>query len=213
MMLYRIAKRTIDLIVSTILWILTSPLMLVISFLIKFSDGGEIFVGTPVRYGMEKKSFFMYKFRTMIPNAHTQAMSEEDIKVQLLSNHKLEKDIRVTKIGRILRNTDMDELPQLINVILGQMSMVGPRPFYEEEIKYHLEKYPNDIQYFNDIFKAKPGLTGIWQVSGRNEIPFRKRLQMESYYATHPNILKDIYILLKTPFVILTRKGVKGRNI
>ena len=208
MMLYRIVKRIFDLIVSTILWVLTSPLMLVVAVLIKLSDGGEVFVGTPVRYGLDGKSFFMYKFRTMIPNAHEIAMSNGNMKDSLLSNHKLKGDIRVTRIGRILRNTDLDELPQLINVMLGHMSMVGPRPYYHDEIKHHLEQYPEDQMYFNDIFSVKPGLTGIWQVSGRNEIPFRKRLKMESQYALNPCILNDIYILLKTPWVVLTRKGV-----
>lgn len=181
--------------------------MLLISVLIKLSDGEEVFVGTPMRYGLNGKTFFMYKFRTMIPNAHHIAMSNNEIKDELLGNHKLESDIRVTKIGRILRNTDLDELPQLINVILGHMSMVGPRPYYEEEIEYHLEKYPQDKKYFKNIFSVKPGLTGIWQVSGRNEITFRKRLQIESEYALKPSILKDIYILLKTPWVVLVRPG------
>lgn len=213
MMLYRIVKRILDLILSIILWILTSPLMLLISILIKLSDGGEVFVGTPIRYGLNGKSFFMYKFRTMIPNAHSIAMSNSEVKEKLLGNHKLEDDMRVTVIGRILRNTDLDELPQLINVMLGQMSMVGPRPFYHEEIEYHLKEYPEDEKYFKDIFSVKPGLTGIWQVSGRNEIPFRKRLQIESEYALKPSILKDIYILFKTPYVVLTRKGVRGSNV
>lgn len=208
MMLYRIVKRFFDLLLSTALWVMTSPLMLAIALVIKLSDGGEVFVGTPVRYGLDGKSFFMYKFRTMVPNAHEIAMGKGDMKKSLLSNHKLKGDVRVTRVGRILRSTDLDELPQLINVMLGHMSMVGPRPYYHEEIKHHLKQYPSDERYFNDIFTVKPGLTGIWQVSGRNEIPFRKRLQMESHYALNPCILNDIYILLKTPWVVLTRKGV-----
>lgn len=206
-MLYRIVKRFFDLLLSIILWVITSPLMLVIALVIKLSDGGEVFVGTPVRYGLDGKSFFMYKFRTMVPNAHEIAMKNGDMKKSLLSNHKLKDDVRVTRVGKFLRSTDLDELPQLINVILGHMSMVGPRPYYQEEIKHHLKQYPTDKRYFNDIFTVKPGLTGIWQVSGRNEIPFRKRLQMESHYALNPCILNDIYILLKTPWVVLTRKG------
>lgn len=207
-MLYRIVKRVIDLFLSVILWVITSPLMLLISIVVKLSDGGEVFVGTPVRYGLNGKSFFMYKFRTMVPNAHGVAMGSREMRENLLSNHKLEGDTRVTKVGKFLRGTDLDELPQLINVILGDMSLVGPRPYYDDEIKYHLERYPEDVKYFNDIFKVKPGITGIWQVSGRNEIPFKKRLQMESYYALNQCILNDIYILLKTPFVVITRRGV-----
>ena len=212
-MLYRIVKRTLDLILSLSLWILTSPLMLLISICIKLSDGAEVFVGTPRRYCIDGKTFFMYKFRTMIPNAHNIAMSNGEVKKKLLGDHKLNDDIRVTGVGRILRNTDLDELPQLINVILGDMSMVGPRPFYQEEIQHHLEKHPEDEKYFKNIFSVKPGLTGIWQVSGRNEISFKERLKMESEYALKPSILKDIYILLKTPIVVITRKGVKGSNV
>lgn len=207
-MLYRIVKRTIDVILSTVLWILTSPLMLLISILIKLSDGGEVFVGTPVRYGLEGKHFFMYKFRTMIPNAHDLTMVDSNKRDELLSNHKLKGDSRVTRVGRVLRGTDLDELPQLINVLLGHMSMVGPRPFYSEEIEHHLKEYPKDEKYLKNIFKVKPGITGIWQVSGRNEIPFRERLRMESEYALNPSIIKDVYILLQTPWVVISRKGV-----
>ncbi len=212
-MLYRIVKRILDLLLSVFLWILTSPLMFLIAVLIKVSDGGEVFVGTPVRHGIDGKSFFMYKFRTMIPNAHNEAMINGNVRDELLSNHKLKEDSRVTKIGRVLRNTDMDELPQLINVILGQMSMVGPRPFYTEEISSHLEKYPDDVKYFEEILKIKPGLTGVWQVSGRNEIGFKDRLDMDMEYAHNPNIFRDILILLKTPWVVISRKGVKGSNV
>ena len=211
-MLYRIVKRALDLILAIVLWILTSPLMLLISICIKLYDGGEVFVGTPMRYGMEGKTFFMYKFRTMIPNAHHIAMSNRHIKKKLLEDHKLYDEIRVTRIGRILRNTDLDELPQVINVVLGNMSIVGPRPFYEEEVQHHLEKHPEDKKYFKDIFSVKPGLTGIWQVSGRNEISFVGRLKMESEYALKPSILKDIYILLKTPVVVLSRLGSTNKS-
>jgi len=213
MMLYRIVKRITDLILSTFFWILTSPLMLVIAILIKVSDGGEIFVSTPVRYGLEGKSFFMYKFRTMVPNAHSIAMNDSKLKEELLSNHKINGDSRVTRIGRILRNTDLDELPQLINIMLGQMSMVGPRPYYSEEIEKHLSVYPNDEKYIKEVMSIKPGLTGIWQVSGRNEISFKDRLKIESEYALNPSILTDTYIMLMTPWVVISRKGVKGKNV
>lgn len=212
-MFYRIVKRVFDFSIATILWIPLSPLMFLIAILIKLSDGGEVFVGNPVRKGLNGNYFFMYKFRTMVPNAHTLAMSNGKSKDDLLSNHKLVNDTRVTKIGRILRDTDMDELPQLINVILGDMSLVGPRPYYDDEIKYHLEKNPKDVKYLEKIFTVKPGITGPWQVSGRNSIPIEKRIRMESEYASSPNLLNDIYIFLKTPFVVITRKGVKGKNV
>lgn len=207
-MLYRVVKRVIDLLLSILLWIFFSPLMLIISVCIKVFDGGEVFVGSPKRLGKDRRLFFMYKFRTMVSDAHELVDKDE-----LFKNHKLENDSRVTKIGRILRNTDMDELPQLINIILGDMSLVGPRPYYVGEIEHHLKLYPEDMVYFYNIFTVKPGLTGIWQVSGRNDIHFRERLKMESEYALKSSILIDIYILFVTPFIVLTRKGVKGKNV
>lgn len=203
----------IDLFLSIILWIIFSPLMLLIAILIKLSDGGEIFLGTPTRLGLYGRPFFMFKFRTMVMDAHLLTMKSKHEREKLFKNHKIYNDVRVTKLGRILRGIDLDELPQLINIILGNMSMVGPRPYYLDEIEHHLKKYPEDILYINNIMKGKPGLTGIWQVSGRNKISFRKRLKMESEYVLKPSILKDIYILIKTPFVVLTRKGVKDKNV
>ena len=199
-MFYRVSKRLLDILFSLILWVIVSPLVLLISIFIKLQDGGEIFVGTPVRFGLNGRSFFMYKFRTMVPNAHTQVNQFNDI-------HKVINDSRVTKFGKFLRRWDLDELPQLINVILGQMSIVGPRPFYEEEIIQHLKNYPEDEKYFIGIQKVRPGLTGIWQVSGRNEIPFSQRLKMEYEYVNNRDIIKDIWIMLKTPYVILSGKG------
>ena len=208
MMLYRVVKRIMDFVIATVLWILFSPLMLAIALLIKFSDGGEVFVGTPVRCGLGGKEFFMYKFRTMVPNAHDMLVTNGEF----VRSHKLENDFRVTRIGRVLRNTDLDELPQLINVVLGQMSLVGPRPYYSSELERHFKLYPSDSRYMEDILKVKPGITGVWQVSGRNSIPFRKRLVMESHFAKNPSILNEVYILLKTPWVVITRKGVEKRG-
>lgn len=211
-MLYRIVKRTLDIFLGSIFWIIFSPLLLIISILVKISDRGEVFVSNPKRRGLSKKYFFMYKFRTMIPNANDIKLNKKK-KKEWEKNHKVENDNRVTKIGRILRDTDLDELPQLINVLIGNMSLVGYRPLYDEEISHHLDKYPEDIKYFNTIFKYKPGLTGIWQISGRNSISFRDRLKMESEYYSQENIFKDIYILLLTPYVVISRKGVKGKNV
>lgn len=174
--------------------------MFLISILIKLQDGGEVFVGTPVRCGLNGNTFFMYKFRTMVPNAHSQKTELNDV-------HKVENDSRVTVLGKLLRRWDLDELPQLINVILGQMSIVGPRPFYKGEIEQYLKGNPEDAKYFKELQKVKPGLTGIWQVSGRNTIPFSKRVRMECEYIKQRNILKDIGIMLITPYVILSGKG------
>jgi undecaprenyl-phosphate galactose phosphotransferase len=155
----------------------------------------------------------MYKFRTMIPDAHREILENPEytnLKKRWEGNGnklKIDEDIRITPVGRILRKTDLDELPQLINVLIGQMSIVGPRPMYKDELERHLKSNPKDKKYLKDIFSVKPGITGLWQVSGRNEIPFNKRLKMDAEYAKKQSFLLDIKILLKTPYVVLTRKG------
>ena len=211
--LYKISKRLLYIIFSLFLLILFLPLLLLVSFLIWISDRGDIFVKEPLRRGLDGEEFRMFKFRTMIPNAHKELIENPNyatLKKEWEKNgNKLstKEDIRVTWIGRILRKTDVDELPQLINVLWGEMSLVGPRPTYTYEMKEHLRKYPEDIKYLENIFTVRPGMTGIWQVSGRNKIPFHKRLIMDSKYVDQMNLFTDIMILLKTPYIVLTRKG------
>lgn len=155
----------------------------------------------------------MYKFRSMIPNAHQEILNNPkyiDLKKKWEKNGnklKLEDDTRVTWIGKILRKTDIDELPQIINIIKGDMSLIGPRPMYKDELERHLTKYPKDKEYLKEIFKVKPGITGIWQVSGRNKISFSERLKMDSEYTKNINFITDLKIFFKTPYVVLTRKG------
>jgi undecaprenyl-phosphate galactose phosphotransferase len=185
-----------------------------VSFLIWLGDRDEIFVKDPLRIGLNGKEFRMYKFRTMIPNAHREILENpeySDLKKKWEENGnklKIDEDIRITKIGKVLRRTDLDELPQLINVLIGQMSLVGPRPMYKEELERHLKTNPGDEKYLKDILIVRPGISGLWQVSGRNEIPFGNRLKMDAKYSKEQNIFLDMKILLKTPYVVLTRKGV-----
>ncbi len=149
----------------------------------------------------------------MIPNAHNEILNNPEyagLKKQWETNGnklKIAEDTRITPVGRFLRKTDLDELPQIINVLKGQMSLVGPRPMYKDEVLRHLKKNPEDEKYLEDIFKVRPGITGIWQVSGRNKIPFRERLRMDTEYVKNQNLFTDFKILLKTPYVVLTRKG------
>jgi undecaprenyl-phosphate galactose phosphotransferase len=176
-------------------------------------DRNEVFVKEPLRIGLNGKEFKMYKFRTMIPNAHKEILNNPkyaDLKNKWEENGnklKIDEDIRITSMGKFLRKTDIDELPQLINVILGEMSLVGPRPMYNEELEKYFLKHPKDIKYLKDIFSVRPGMTGIWQVTGRNTIPFSKRLKLDAWYSRNFNILTDIKILFKTPYIVLTRKG------
>ncbi|HPQ79629.1 MAG TPA: sugar transferase [Candidatus Dojkabacteria bacterium] len=211
--LYKFVKRFFDILFSISLLIFLSPLLLVVSFLIWITDGGGIFVKEPLRKGKGGVNFKMYKFRTMIPDAHSQLLNNpkyKDLKAKWgINGNKMsiQEDSRITRIGRILRKCDIDELPQLINVLLGEMSIVGPRPSYDYEIAQHLKKYPNDKKYLKQIFTIRPGITGIWQVSGRNDIKLHNRFIMEARYVKEMNFLTDLKILLKTPIVVLTRKG------
>ena len=211
---YKIIKRVSDIVLSLFLLIFLLPFFLLVSFLIWLGDRDEIFVKDPLRIGLNGKEFRMYKFRTMIPNAHREILENpeySDLKKKWEENGnklKIDEDIRITKIGKVLRRTDLDELPQLINVLIGQMSLVGPRPMYKEELERHLKTNPMDEKYLKDILSVRPGISGLWQVSGRNEIPFGKRLKMDAKYSKEQNIFLDMKILLKTPYVVLTRKGV-----
>jgi len=210
---YRIIKRILDIIISFTLLVLLFPLLLIIAFLIRISGKGEIFVRDPLRLGLGEEEFKMYKFRTMIPNAHSEIMNNPEygeLKEQWETNGnklKIDEDTRIIKIGRFLRRTDFDELPQLMNVLKGEMSLVGPRPMYREEVLKHLIKNPDDERYLVDIFSVMPGITGIWQVSGRNKIPLSERLRMDAAYARNLNFRNDLDIFLKTPSVVLTRRG------
>jgi lipopolysaccharide/colanic/teichoic acid biosynthesis glycosyltransferase len=210
-MLYRIIKRFLDIVFSSLGIVLFIPLFLIISLLIWLYDRGTIFVPVPRRLtGENRKEFFMYKFRSMKPNAHEEMLNNpeySDIKKKWLENDrklKISEDPRITPIGKVLRKTDLDELPQLINVLKGDMSIVGPRPMYSDEIVNLPEEYS---QYLDDVFSVKPGITSLWAVSGRNEITFKDRLKLEAEYAQDQFLLLDLKILLKTPKIVITREG------
>lgn len=215
-MLYSKIKRAFDILFSLVLLIVLLPLFLVISLLIWLIDKEAVFVKEPLRLGKGQKTFRMYKFRTMIPNAHREILENEEyaeLKKKWIEGGnklKIDEDIRITKIGKFLRKTDLDELPQIVNVLKGEMSLVGPRPTYRGELNRHLEEYPDDKRYLKNIFSVRPGITGVWQVSGRNEIKFSDRLSMDSIYSMEYNFFLDLKILLKTPYIVLTRKGAYG---
>jgi undecaprenyl-phosphate galactose phosphotransferase len=179
--------------------------------LIFIEDGGEVFVLSPKRLkGRDLEEFKMYKFRSMIPNAHDEILNNPkyaDLKKEWLRTDgklKICEDPRITRIGKVLRKTDLDELPQLLNVLKGEMSLVGPRPMYKEELERLPKKQKRDL---DEIFSVMPGITGVWAVSGRNTISFDDRLRIEAQYAKNLNFWTDFKILLKTPFVVLSRRG------
>jgi len=210
-MFYRIIKRIVDFVFALLGIILLLPLFVIISLFIWFYDRGCIFVPVPRRLtGKNRNEFFMYKFRSMKPNAHEDMLNNpeySEIKKKWLDNDrklKTNEDPRITPIGKILRKTDLDEFPQLLNVLKGEMSIVGPRPMYSDEIIDLPIEYS---KYLEDIFSVKPGITSLWAVSGRNEISFKERLELEAEYAKKQSLLLDLKILLKTPKIVITRKG------
>jgi len=210
-MLYDIAKRTLDLMVALVLFVVFLPAFLIIPILIKLDSKGPILAETPKRVGKDQKLFHMFKFRSMIANAHT--LLKTDPKFRQLyeeykrGSYKLKHDPRITPIGRFIRRYSLDELPQIFNVFRGEMSIVGPRAYFPDELKEQQIVYPETKEYVRDLLKIKPGITGYWQVTGRSEINFDKRVKMDSEYACCRSIFQDVLILLKTPWAMISGKG------
>jgi exopolysaccharide production protein ExoY len=210
-MYYDTFKRTIDAVGSIILLIIFSPIVLITSILIKITSPGPVFADIPERVGKNGKMFRLYKFRSMIVNAHklmkTDPRFRELYKEYKKSSYKLHKDPRVTKVGKFIRKYSIDEIPQFINVLRGEMSIVGPRAYYADELEYQQQKYPHTKSLVREMLSVKPGITGYWQVTGRSEINFDKRIEMDAYYARKKSLLLDILILLKTPWAMISGKG------
>jgi len=193
--LYLFVKRVFDIFVGLIGLILLIPVSIIIKIVSICSGDFKSIFFTQKRIGKNGKEFNFYKFRSMVPNADEILfkMLEENKEAaeEYRINKKLKNDPRITKVGKIIRKTSIDELPQLLNVLLGNMSLIGNRPYMPRE-KEDMGKY------FDDIVKTKPGITGYWQTSGREDVTFKKRLELESYYSNHCNILLDIKIFFKT---------------
>ena len=215
-MFNQIAKTTIDLLGATILLIIFSPVLIVTAIAIKLTSPGPDFVEKTnahmKRMGKEGKIFRLYKFRSMPPKADVLEKTNPKYRVAYIEKHtggsyKSKNDPRVTPIGRFIRKHSIDEIPQLFNVILGEMSIVGPRPYLPEEIEEQQAKFPGTEAYVKEMQQVKPGITGFWQVSGRSEISFDKRIEMDAYYARKKSIILDLLILLKTPWAMVTGKG------
>lgn len=195
-------KRCFDLVVGSLLLFLTAPLFALIGWRLKRKSGPVFFGHT--RIGMGGRRFKCLKFRTMMPNADKvlddHLAAHPELREEWETHHKLRKDPRITRIGRWLRRTSLDELPQLINVIRGDMSLVGPRPVIADE----LERYGDNLVYY---IESKPGLTGLWQVSGRSDVTYRQRVHLDSWYARNWSLWCDLVILIKTPKAVLRGFG------
>ncbi len=196
-------KRLIDIIGSLCGLIITLPLFIVISVLsLNGESKGPIFFKQQ-RYGKNGKLFNIYKFRSMVVNADEKLKNNKELYDLYINNsYKLEPEVdpRITKMGLFLRRTSLDELPQLINVLKGEMSLVGPRPIVKEE----LVEYKNREK---DFLRVKPGVTGYWQVSGRSDVGYPERADLELYYVYNKSIGLDIKIIVQTIIVVLLKKG------
>lgn len=211
--IYNIVKRGIDIILSLIIGIIFLPILLIIALLIKLHDGGPVMADIPPRVGKNGKKFKLLKFRSMVENAHN--LLKENPKYADLyekykkNNYKLsiDEDPRITPIGKFIRKHSLDEFPQLLNVLKGEMSLVGPRAYYPDELAAQPKKFPHVKELIDDVLSVKPGATGLWQVSGRNEIDFDDRIKLDACYANKKSLLLDLWILIKTPWVVITGNG------
>lgn len=203
---YLFIKRLFDIICGLLGIILLIPVTIIVKIVSMCNrDFASIFFSQN-RIGKNGKEFKLYKFRSMVPNAdeilfktlEMDKVAAEEYK----KNKKFKNDPRITKVGRVMRKLSIDELPQLINVLKGDMSMIGNRPYLPRE--------KDDMgEYYKDIIKTKPGLTGYWQVNGRSDTTFNERLKLESFYSNHNSLVLDIKIFFKTFQVVLFGKGAK----
>ena len=196
---YKLIKSLFDIIFSLLILFAFSPLFLIIALLIKLSSRGPIFF-LQERIGKNNVPFKCIKFRTMYPEAKDILKNllnkDEKIKKEFQETHKIKNDPRITTIGKLLRKTSLDELPQFINVLKNEMSIVGPRPIVNKE----KNKYGKNLK---KVLSVKPGITGLWQVSGRNNLTYKTRIKLDLNYVDNHNFLMDIRILIRTIGVIL----------
>jgi lipopolysaccharide/colanic/teichoic acid biosynthesis glycosyltransferase len=205
--IFPIAKRLIDIFSSLFLITLFSPLLIITAIIIKLTSTGPIFFKQQ-RVGKDGL-FNMYKFRTMRTGNNDKFLKDNypELWIKYKNNDwklSANEDPRITWIGKIIRSTSVDEMPQFINILRGEMSLVGPRAYRDEELKEYIIKYPNTKKYIADIRSIKPGLTGPWQVSGRNKLSFEKRAKLDSDYSRSRSISNELIIILKTPLAMFS---------
>lgn len=203
---YLFIKRVTDILISILGILVLIPLTLIVKILYMLSGDFHSILFNQERIGKNGKPFKMFKFRTMVPNADEELKrmlrKNKKIKEEYSKYKKLENDPRITKIGKLLRKFSLDEFPQFINIFIGNMSLVGPRPYLFREKK--------DMgKYFNIIKQAKPGLTGYWQVNGRNNTDFKDRLLLDAEYLKIRGLRLDLKIIFMTFYKVLSRDGAK----
>jgi exopolysaccharide production protein ExoY len=199
---YPLWKRAMDLLIVGALLVALAPLMLVTALLVALDGGSPLFAHR--RIGQRGRAFLCLKFRTMHPDSEARLeehlAQDAEMRSEWLTTRKLKRDPRVTRIGAFLRATSIDELPQIFNVLRGEMSIVGPRPIIEAEASHY-------GRHFGAYCSVKPGITGLWQVSGRNDVTYRRRVALDLTYVRRQSLLLDVAIILRTIPAVLTSKG------
>lgn len=194
---YLLLKRFLDIFFSGVLLVLLLPLFLVIGAAVYINSPGPVFYRQN-RLGLHRKPFKLIKFRSMCVNADRILQENEDLKKEFESLYKLKNDPRITKVGAFLRKTSLDELPQFFNVLIGDISLVGPRPIVEAEV----EKY---WPFEERLFSVKPGVSGLWQISGRNDTTYDERVGLDMKYIAERSTILDLYILFSTVPALLKK--------
>ncbi len=211
-MVFDFLKRALDIVGSLIGIIAFSPVMIITAIAIKLNSPGPVFADIPMRSGKDGKLFKMYKFRSMFVGSHDLLRKDPELFKKYKENSyklKIDEDPRITAPGRFIRRTSIDEMPQIFNILKGEMSLVGPRAYFPDELEEQQKKYPSTREFVKIIESAKPGLTGEWQVSGRSEINFDRRVEMDANYVKRRSIFYDIWLILKTiPAVLFARGAV-----
>ena len=200
---FPIAKRALDIVGAGLGLVVLAPFFLIVAMMVR-ADGGPAFFAHQ-RVGRGGKLFGCLKFRSMVIDSQARLedllANDPAARAEWDTTRKLKNDPRITRIGRFLRSTSLDELPQLINVLRGEMSLVGPRPVQEAEIDRY---YGASAAHYMAV---RPGITGLWQVSGRSETSYESRVALDVAYVSRPSLLADIAILLRTPVAVLSRRG------
>lgn len=199
--LFESIKRALDIAISLMLLLVTLPLTVCISILIKITSPGPVFFKHR-RLGLDGKLFWCFKFRTMRADAEERLRQDPKLMKEFEECFKIKGDPRITPLGSLLRKTSLDELPQLIQVLRGDMSLVGPRPIVEPE----LCKYTT---YGDKLLSVRPGLSGIWQICGRSEVAYPERVIMDVYYVEYRCLLLDLQLMLLTPLAVLRGHGAR----
>ena len=194
-------KRAMDVVGSLLLLIVLSPVFLAIAIAIRLDSPGSVLFKRKV-IGKGGRPFMAYKFRSMVANAHELLEQNPELLKQYQKNLKIANDLRITRIGRLLRKTSLDELPQLVNVLRGDMSLVGPRILGDIELARYGE-------YRNKVISVTPGMAGLWAASGRHTLPFERRVELDMEYIDHWSVWLDIKIIIKTAVVVVRMIGAE----